>query len=409
MAVDSRVQELLDQLCDSGRGPEEVCAACPELLPEVRRRWLQMRAVEAELHALFPTPGPDPGPGADTPIPWHTGADLPQIAGYDVEALLGCGGMGLVFKARQLRLDRLVALKFLPREFAQNPQRRELFRREARIASTLNHPHICTIYDVDEHEGQPFLVMELIRGRTLRELAPQRPSLPALVHLIGQVAQALAAAHAVGIVHRDIKPENIMVRDDGYSKVIDFGLSRPIPSYGRPSEATGDEVAVPGTVLGTVRYMSPEQARAETARSASDLFSLGIVLYELVTGQHPFPADSPKGTLQAVQSQPPLPPSRRNPEIPAALEALILQMLQKEPHSRPTAAEVDAALADLSGRAARWDVDGLVCATGARSSTRNGRSKLRRGQLIASAIRRAWPPSEAIWRRRSPSSPMRAR
>ena len=177
-----------------------------------------------------------------------------------------------------------------------------------------------------------------------------------------------------------------MVRDDGYSKVIDFGLSRPIPSYGRPSEATGDEVAVPGTVLGTVRYMSPEQARAETARSASDLFSLGIVLYELVTGQHPFPADSPKGTLQAVQSQPPLPPSRRNPEIPAALEALILQMLQKEPHSRPTAAEVDAALADLSGRAARWNVDGHLCATGARSSTRNGRSKLRRGQLIASAI-----------------------
>src|SRR5262249_60539091 len=161
MAVDSRVQELLDQLCDSGHGPEEVCAACPELLPEVRRRWLQMRAVDAELHALFPTPGPDPGPGADTPIPWHTGAELPQIAGYDVEALLGCGGMGLVFKARQLRLDRLVALKFLPREFAQNPQRRAQLRREARLAPTLNHPPIRPVYELDQPEGPPFLGFEL--------------------------------------------------------------------------------------------------------------------------------------------------------------------------------------------------------------------------------------------------------
>jgi serine/threonine protein kinase len=244
MAVDSRVQELLDEICDSGRTPEEVCATCPELLPEVRRRWRQMCAVKAKLHALFPTPGPDPGPGADTPVPWHTGADLPQIPGYDVEALLGCGGMGLVYKARQLRLDRLVALKFLPREFAQDPLRLELFRREARTASSLNHPHICTIYDIDEHEGPPFLVMELIQGRTLREVAAQRPSLPVLVHLIGQVAQALAAAHAAGIIHRDIKPENIMVRDDGYVEVIDFGLSRPIRTYGTPSEATAGEVMI---------------------------------------------------------------------------------------------------------------------------------------------------------------------
>jgi serine/threonine-protein kinase len=382
MAVDSRVQELLDEIGDSGCTPEEVCAACPELLPDVRRRWLRMCAVNAHLDALFPTPGRGAASGADTAVGWHTGVELPQVPGYEVEAFLERGGMGLVYKARHLRLDRLVALKFLPREFAQDPERLELFRREARTASTLNHPHICTIYDLDEHEGQPFLVMELIEGRTLRDLAAGRPSLPALVHLIGQVAQALAAAHAAGIMHRDIKPANIMVRDDGYAKVIDFGLSRPIPTYGWPSEATADEVADPGTGLGTARYMSPEQARAETASSASDLFSLGIVLYELVTGQHPFPADSPMGMLHAVQSQPPLRPSLRNPQIPAALDAVILRMLQKEPRLRPTALEVDAALAGLTGRGARWNADRLMCATGARSSMRNGQSKLRRSRVL---------------------------
>src|SRR5262249_39045695 len=197
----------------------------------------------------------------------------------------------------------------------------------------------------DEHEGQPFLVMELIQGQTLRESAARRPPLSELVRLVGQVAKALAAAHAAGIMHRDIKPENIMVRDDGYAKVVDFGLARPIPALGQPSAATAAEVTDPGTVLGTVRYMSPEQARAETAGSASDLFSLGIVLYELATGQHPFPADSPITTLHAILARPPLRPTLLNPEIPAALEALILRMLEKDAGLRPTAAEVDAALA----------------------------------------------------------------
>ena len=263
---------------------------------------------------------------------------------------LGGGGMGVVYKAQDTRLGRDVALKFLPTEYAQDPQRLERFRREARTASALNHPHICTIYDIDEHEGQPFLVMELIQGQTLRAIAARRPSLPELVHLVGQVAKALAAAHSAGIMHRDIKPENIMVRDDGYAKVVDFGLARPIPAIGKPSEATAAEMTDPGTVLGTVRYMSPEQARAEAVGSASDLFSLGVVLYELVTGQHPFPADSPIGTLHAILSQPPLRPSLLNPEIPAALETLILRTLEKEPRFRPTAAEVDAALVELTGR-----------------------------------------------------------
>src|SRR5262249_47891699 len=261
----------------------------------------------------------------------------------------GGGGMGVVDKAQDTRLGRSVALKFLPQEFVRDPQRLERFRREARTASALNHPHICTIHDIDEHEGQPFLVMELIEGRTLRALAARRPPLSMLVHLVGQVAKALAAAHAAGIVHRDIKPDNIMVRDDGYAKVVDFGLARALATDTSEVEASSD-ITDPGVLLGTARYMSPEQARAETASSASDVFSLGLVLYELATGQHPFSASSPLEVLHAIRSQAPVRPSLLNPAIPAVLEALILQMLEKDGRLRPTALEVDAVLAELTGK-----------------------------------------------------------
>jgi serine/threonine-protein kinase len=233
MTDDPRVQQLLAQLLDPHATPEEVCASCPELLPVVRDRWRQMLRLRADLSALFPppevpTPKPDAlltPPSEPTPQPPDDATARPQIPGYQVEAVLGRGGMGVVYQAQHLRLGRPVALKFLPRGFAQDTKRLERFRREARAASALNHPHICTIYDIGEHEGQPYLVMELIEGRTLRALAAQRPPLPALVHLVGQVAKALAAAHAAGIMHRDIKPDNIMVRDDGYAKVVDFGLA----------------------------------------------------------------------------------------------------------------------------------------------------------------------------------------
>jgi tetratricopeptide (TPR) repeat protein len=272
------------------------------------------------------------------------------ISHYRILEKLGGGGMGVVYKAHDTRLGRGVALKFLPQEYARDSQRLKRFQREARTASALNHPHICTIHDMDEYEGQPFLVMELIEGQTLREPAVRRLSLLALVPLVGQVARALAAAHAAGIVHRDIKPANIMVRDDGYAKVVDFGLARTLPTDAAPPATTAAEVTDQGTLLGTVRYMSPEQARAETAGSASDLFSLGVVLYELATGQHPFPADSQVGVLHAILSQSPLRPALLNPEIPAPLEALILQMLEKDARLRPTAAEVDARLAELTGK-----------------------------------------------------------
>jgi predicted ATPase len=290
-----------------------------------------------------------PGAGQHQPGPVEIGQ---IVSHYRIVDRLGDGGMGVVYRAHDTRLGRGVALKFLPQDYVQDPHRLERFQREAYTASALNHPHICTIHDLGEHDGQPFLVMELIEGRTLRVLAAQGLPLPALAQLGGQVAKALAVAHAAGIVHRDIKPENIMVRDDGYAKVVDFGLARPLPRRLTQPGTEDAEVTDPGTVLGTLRYMAPEQARGEPVGSASDIFSLGIVLYELATGRHPFPEASQIGVLHAIVAQLPLPPARLNPQIPAPLEALIVQMLEKDARLRPTAVEVDAALAQLAGKEA---------------------------------------------------------
>ncbi|HEY7427639.1 MAG TPA: protein kinase, partial [Gemmataceae bacterium] len=272
----------------------------------------------------------------------------PEVAGYEVLELLGRGGMGVVYKARQHSLDRPVALKFLPAECSRDPVWLARFRREARTASALNHPHICTIYDTGESAGRPYLSMELIEGRTLEELVGQRRPVEELARLLGQAAQALAAAHAAGVVHRDVKPANLMVRDDGIVKVLDFGLARRLPPWGAQSPAPGSNNSDPGTRAGTMLYMSPEQSRGDLVDAASDIFSLGLVLYELATGQHPFRTDSDVGVLFAIAAQDPVPPSRLNPEVPASLEALIQHMLAKEPRLRPTAVEVEAALIPLT-------------------------------------------------------------
>ena len=271
----------------------------------------------------------------------------PEVAGFEVLDLLGRGGMGVVYKARQITLDRLVALKFLPEESAQDPVWLARFRREARTASALNHPHICTIYDTGESLGRPFLSMELVDGKTLESSVGRRRPLQELAGLLGQAAQALAAAHAAGVVHRDIKPANLMVREDGILKVLDFGLARRVSGGLGSSKSSGADTA-PGARVGTVSYMSPEQARAESVDTATDIFSLGVVLYELATGRHPFGADSTVGVLHAIIAQTPAPPSRLNPEVPASLQALIQQMLTKDSRLRPTAAEVAAALTQLS-------------------------------------------------------------
>jgi predicted ATPase len=268
----------------------------------------------------------------------------PTVPGYEITEQLGRGGMGIVYKARELSLGRFVALKLLPTEFARDPERLDRFLREARTASALNHPHICTVHALGEHHGHPFIVMEFIEGVTLHALIARRPPVEEVVRLIAQAAKALAAAHAASVVHRDVKPENVMVRADGYVKVLDFGLARRLPTLSLPDLEVGPDTD-PGVMMGTTAYMSPEQARGLATDSASDVFSLGIVLYQLATGSHPFDADSALGILYAIATRQPVASSRLNTDVPASLDALIEAMLHKDPRMRPSAAEVEAALA----------------------------------------------------------------
>lgn len=266
------------------------------------------------------------------------------IGPYEVVQKLGEGGMGAVFKARDPKLDRYVALKTIAAAMATDLSRKRRFTQEAKAASALNHPNIITIYEIAEWENAPYITMEFIEGQTLRELAGQPVDLVTLLPILRQLAEAIAVAHAAGIVHRDIKPENVMLRPDGYVKVLDFGLARLSASNDAQSEtATGT-----GTVMGTARYMSPEQARGEATDAPSDVFSMGIVFYELISGAHPFYSGPAPATIAAILLQDAIMPSRLNPEIPASLEALVLRMLSKEVILRPNAAEIQDALSLLS-------------------------------------------------------------
>jgi serine/threonine protein kinase/tetratricopeptide (TPR) repeat protein len=280
------------------------------------------------------------------------------IAHYEILDKLGAGGMGIVCRARDTKLGREVALKLLPENLAANPSYLQRFQREARSASALNHPNICTIYEIGEHQGRPYIAMELLEGQTMRALIHSKPMpVDQIIRIALQIADALEAAHSKGIVHRDIKPANIFITQRGHVKILDFGLAKLAlakqaqstqATMSQPSEIAPEYVSTPQITIGTLPYMSPEQALGEDLDSRTDLFSLGSVLYEIATGIPAFKGNTQPGLFQEILTKSPASPHRLNPEIPPKLDDIICKLLEKDRDLRfQTAADLCADLKRL--------------------------------------------------------------
>ena len=334
---EQRIWELVEEVLATNKLPEEVCADCPELLWEVQRRWKQARRVDSQLEALFPSSDSSSHTAIDK-RQFLVDGQLPTIPGYEVEAVLGHGGMGVVYKARHLKLNRPVALKMMLYGALATSSEQARFQREAEAVAALHHPHIVQIYDVGEADGRPYYTMEFLEGGSLaKKLAGKpQPAAAAAAYSV-TLAEAVQAAHNAGIVHRDLKPSNILLTADGALKISDFGLARRSDSDQSLTLTTAN--------VGTPSYMAPEQAlgQANAFSPAVDIYALGALLYEMLTGRPPFRAETSAETQRQVIAEDPVPPSRLNANVRRNLETICLKCLQKEPARRYESA---AALAD---------------------------------------------------------------